>query len=309
MRVVAATDADLEARAAGGGFKAPLFHRLAGYVLRLPPLRERRDDIARLLVHFLRLELAAAGEPAHLGRPIRSRPPWLRAAAVAALVRHDWPGNVRELRNAARRLVIASRGAPRAHAERLLAELASPRRRAGAAGAAARAARAADHRPSACSRRCASTGGRPAPPPPRSASPRRHCTRSCSGMPGVRKARDLGRAEILGASEPAGGDVDAMAAALQVSRRGLVLRMRELEMDLVRARRWATSGPGRSGPAQPRAERASRTDRGDRRRGPRARAGRDRRPPVPVGSVLDARYRLLERSAGAAWARSTARAT
>src|SRR5690606_584647 len=70
VRVGAATDADLSARIADGRFRAPLLHRLAGYVIHLPPLRERRDDIPRLLVHFLRRELAAAGEPDHLaGEP------------------------------------------------------------------------------------------------------------------------------------------------------------------------------------------------------------------------------------------------
>ena len=62
VRVLAATDADLEARAAAGEFRAPLLHRLAGYEIWLPPLRERRDDVGRLLIHFLRRELAPLGE-------------------------------------------------------------------------------------------------------------------------------------------------------------------------------------------------------------------------------------------------------
>ncbi|HEY4574547.1 MAG TPA: sigma-54 factor interaction domain-containing protein, partial [Thermoanaerobaculia bacterium] len=57
VRVVAATDADLETAAAQGRFRAPLLHRLRGFEIRLPPLRQRRDDVGRLLLAFLRQEL------------------------------------------------------------------------------------------------------------------------------------------------------------------------------------------------------------------------------------------------------------
>ena len=55
MMIVAATDANLEEQIREGRFKAPLMHRLAGYDIRLPPLRERREDIAPLAMHFLKL--------------------------------------------------------------------------------------------------------------------------------------------------------------------------------------------------------------------------------------------------------------
>ena len=231
VRVVAATDADIEARAADGGFKAPLFHRLAGYVLQVPPLRERRDDVARLLVRFLREELAAAGEPARMDPddPFAGEP-WLRAGAVAALVRHAWPGNVRELRNAARRLVIDSRGAARAHAERLLAELP-----AAAPAPAARSGRAVE--PEAVLAALQQHGWKPGAAAAALGISKTTLYGLMQRLPGVRKARDLSRAEILESHRATGGDLEAMAAALQVSRRGLVLRMRELEMDLVRAPR------------------------------------------------------------------------
>jgi two-component system nitrogen regulation response regulator GlnG len=223
VRVVAATDADIEARAAAGSFKAPLLHRLAGYVLRLPPLRARRDDIARLLVRFLREELAAAGEPAWLDEDgSDGAGPWLRAPAVAALVRHDWPGNVRELRNAARRLVIDSRGAPRAQAERLIAELA------GAARPAAPAPRSLE--PEAVVAALEQHGWKPGAAAAALGISKTTLYALMQRLPGVRKARDLSRAEILACQRETGGDVDAMAAALKVSRRGLVLRMRELEV-------------------------------------------------------------------------------
>ena len=101
VRVVAATDADLERASEVGSFRAPLLHRLAGYEIRLPPLRERADDVARLWVHFLRQELA---DP-----PWQRADPWPSTALVARLVRARWQGNVRQLRNVTRRLATAHR--------------------------------------------------------------------------------------------------------------------------------------------------------------------------------------------------------
>ena len=63
VRVIAATDADLASAVADNRFRAPLLHRLAGFEIHLPPLRQRRDDVARLLDHFLRQEARALGEP------------------------------------------------------------------------------------------------------------------------------------------------------------------------------------------------------------------------------------------------------
>ncbi len=102
VRIIAATDAALEAAIADGRFRAPLLHRLAGFEIRLPALRQRRDDIARLFFHFLREESKGLDlEPAEQ--------PWPPADLVARLVEHDWPGNVRQLRNVTRRLLIARR--------------------------------------------------------------------------------------------------------------------------------------------------------------------------------------------------------
>jgi two-component system nitrogen regulation response regulator GlnG len=113
VRVVAATDADLEKLVANGRFRAPLLHRLQGDQIRLPPLRARRDDVGRLLIHFLRQELEAAGEAQLLDDPGPRGRPWLPARLVARLAAADWPGNVRELRNVARRLAAgASAAAP-----------------------------------------------------------------------------------------------------------------------------------------------------------------------------------------------------
>ena len=108
VRIIAATDARLEALIASGGFGAPLLHRLAGYEIHLPALRERRDDIARLLLHFLGLDLAETGDTELLDRT--GATPWLPLPLARTIVQHHWQGNVRQLRNVVRQLVIGSRG-------------------------------------------------------------------------------------------------------------------------------------------------------------------------------------------------------
>lgn len=111
VRVIAATDEKLEAAVAEKRFSEPLLHRLNGYEIRLPPLRERREDIGPLLLHFLRQELAAIGEGEQLApRPLTERP-WLEASDFAKIALGELRGNVRALRNVARQLVISSRGA------------------------------------------------------------------------------------------------------------------------------------------------------------------------------------------------------
>ncbi len=109
VRVLAATDADLESAIADGRFRGPLFHRLSGFEIHLPPLRDRLEDLGLLLLYFLDLELETLGEGP---RPSRSPKPWLPASVVATLARCHWPGNVRQLRNVARQLLLYNRGEP-----------------------------------------------------------------------------------------------------------------------------------------------------------------------------------------------------
>ncbi len=96
VRVIAATNADLPALAAAGKFRADLLDRLAFDVVRLPPLRERRDDVLLLAEHF------ATKMTAELKRDYFSG---FAPGATEALLAHDWPGNVRELRNVVERSV------------------------------------------------------------------------------------------------------------------------------------------------------------------------------------------------------------
>jgi two-component system nitrogen regulation response regulator GlnG len=111
VRLVAATDAQLERQIQEGRFREPLLHRLAGYDLRVPPLRERREDIGLLFHHFAREELAALDEE-HPRPEEDGGEPWLPAALASRLVLYRWPGNIRQLRNLTRQIVIGSQGLP-----------------------------------------------------------------------------------------------------------------------------------------------------------------------------------------------------
>jgi len=98
VRVITATDADLEQAIAGGRFRGPLYYRLAGYLIRLPPLRERRDDLGRLLYHFLDRELGELGGlPGETGER-----PWPPAEVVARLALH-WSRAHEQIRRSADR--------------------------------------------------------------------------------------------------------------------------------------------------------------------------------------------------------------
>ncbi|TNF35823.1 MAG: sigma-54 factor interaction domain-containing protein, partial [Deltaproteobacteria bacterium] len=95
VRLVAATDLDLDAAMRAERFRAPLYYRLATREVVVPPLRERRADVGRLLVSFLREALAPGGRAALLDPPLDQREVWLPGRLVARLARHTWPGNVR----------------------------------------------------------------------------------------------------------------------------------------------------------------------------------------------------------------------
>jgi DNA-binding NtrC family response regulator len=101
VRLVAATNRDIVQAIADGEFREDLFHRLNVVQLRLPPLRERGDDILLLAEHFLK---SFAGS---MNRSVKRTSP----AARQKLLAHHWPGNVRELRNVIERALILERGA------------------------------------------------------------------------------------------------------------------------------------------------------------------------------------------------------
>ncbi len=103
VRVIATTNRDLQAEIAAGRFREDLYYRLAVVPLRMPPLRERREDVPVLARHFLARSAEASGMP----------PRDLTEDAVAAMQAYEWPGNVRELRNLADWLLIMAPGEPR----------------------------------------------------------------------------------------------------------------------------------------------------------------------------------------------------
>jgi PAS domain S-box-containing protein len=93
VRIVAATNQDLDAAVKAGRFREDLFHRLGQFQLRVPPLRERPEDIVALAEHFLSLKTPGSS---------------FSPAAISALLSHLWPGNVRELRNLIARAAVES---------------------------------------------------------------------------------------------------------------------------------------------------------------------------------------------------------
>ena len=100
VRYIAATNRDLGARVGQGEFREDLFYRLNVFPIRVPPLRERREDIPRLARHFL----------AMISARVQKRIDDFTPDALSALMQYDWPGNVRELSNVVERLVILCAG-------------------------------------------------------------------------------------------------------------------------------------------------------------------------------------------------------
>jgi DNA-binding NtrC family response regulator len=95
-RVVAATNRDLRAAVESGAFREDLYFRLGAFVINVPPLRDRRDDIPPLVHHFM---VRAASR---MKKDVRA----MSADAMSALMRYSWPGNIRELEHAVERAVI-----------------------------------------------------------------------------------------------------------------------------------------------------------------------------------------------------------
>jgi two-component system response regulator AtoC len=109
VRIIAATNKDLEQAAAEGSFREDLYYRLAVFPIRIPPLRERPADVQPLARHFLRL----------LTRGPSRTAPLLTPGAVEALQGHSWPGNVRELQNVIERSLVLCGGRGEIEAEDL----------------------------------------------------------------------------------------------------------------------------------------------------------------------------------------------
>ncbi|MBL8972808.1 MAG: sigma-54-dependent Fis family transcriptional regulator [Myxococcales bacterium] len=238
VRVIAATEVDLEAAVQAGSFRLSLLYRLAGYEIWLPPLRSRRADIPRLLMHLIRAELRRGGgeeeERAFTGDALVRLPPSL----MASLVRLEWPGNVRQLNNVARQIVALGRVGrdPRSCAAlaRLLAPVPAARDEA---------------TPAVVPERAPSAAPRAATPGPEALAAvleRNHWKIDVTARelgisktslyariarsPGLHTAGDISRAELLRCRARHGGDLKRMAEELRVSLRALQLRLRELRL-------------------------------------------------------------------------------
>ena len=239
LRILAATDARLEEAVEQGEFREPLLQRLSAYVIHLPALRKRREDIGRLFFPFLTTELEkAAGGDSLDGNTSR---PWLPAAVLAALALDNWPGNVRQLRNVATRLAVRFHDRQRLKSHEVLPwlqeQLSTP-----------------------------ADPSRPAPAPPSQEATPRHqyrdpadvsedelidCLRTnqwqirpsakalnlsrgslyslVAKSDRIRKAKDLSASEIEKALKANDHKIEAAAQALEVSKEGLKIRMTELE--------------------------------------------------------------------------------
>ena len=114
VRIVAATNCDLEIASREGSFRSDLYYRLSAYIITVPPLRERREDIPGLVEHFVCNR--------DFSRRINTT---VSRSAMRALLAYNWPGNVRELKNAIERAIILSRQTRKIRPEHLAPTLTS----------------------------------------------------------------------------------------------------------------------------------------------------------------------------------------
>ncbi|MBZ4419012.1 sigma 54-interacting transcriptional regulator [Myxococcus sp. RHSTA-1-4] len=245
VRLVSATDSDLEARIQERLFKAPLLHRLAGFEIHMPPLRERREDIGPLFLHFARQELEGLEGAERLSSSDPRAKPWLPASLAVRLLRYGWPGNVRQLRNVVRQLIIGSRGLPHLRVDTRLEQTldsdAMPvpgRALSQEEPSASEATEAKAHR-----RKPAEVTEQELLEALRACAWDLKATADWLGIPRpsvyvlidksslLRTARDLSPEEITRCYHECEGDLDRMVQRLEVSRRALQRRVRELGLD------------------------------------------------------------------------------
>lgn len=261
VRLLCATDADLEQAVMEGNFREALLHRIQVCSIDVPALRQRRDSIATLLLHFLREQLQVIGATDRLNPTTRAVDAWLPLSVVAELVAYDWPGNIRQLRNIAMEMAIRGVHAlavtipPSLHRARKL------RKRPISGDFVSERRASAEHR-----RRTGDDPEHTGPQPkvigpvgvrilPKDISDsditkalelnawnltatarslgmaKNTLSGRMRGIEGVRRAAELTLEEIQRAREQAGGDAAKTAALLQVSTRALLVRLHELRQE------------------------------------------------------------------------------
>jgi DNA-binding NtrC family response regulator len=233
VRIVTATNRDLGAEVAAGKFRADLYSRLEGPMLAIPPLRDRRDDIPRLFVHFLAARVAEeqrSGQASSLAWLLQdpgSQSPPIPMEFVLRLLGRDWARNVRELEKAVAAVAALNRGAksfqappldqgPARAQDRISAPPGEPISAAKPAITEAvlvRELEANDH-----------VQGRVA----RALGISRTTLDKWLRELGISRPKDIPRDAIEAALQETGGDIEQMARILKVSVRGLKLRMTEL---------------------------------------------------------------------------------
>jgi Nif-specific regulatory protein len=200
VRMVSATNRDLEAMIKDGKFREDLYYRLNVFPIHLPPLRERIDDLPRLVEHFV------AKFARQSGKGLRG----ISAEAVALMQQYSWPGNVRELENVVERAIIVARGP-----EIAATDLDFGRR--GVHGGAAAGGGVVSHvAPSSGSQPQAFGAGAVAAP-----------ASSGAAKPLAARLLDEEKREIMAAIDRLGGNIAGAARALGINRSTLYYRLRK----------------------------------------------------------------------------------
>ncbi len=228
-RLIAATDADLEAMIQAGQFRQALLQRLNAYEIRLAPLRHRREDIGRLVRHFLAEAYTSQGDPTWLARRDPEGSPFWPTDLAELLCRFDWPGNLRQLRHFIQRLVLDSDGRPQLAADPATLALLTPPAAAddGEAPTAPTRPRPREIPRARLEEALAETAYEPA------AAARLLGISRASIYNMIRRHPDLSIAADLPASRireelARTGDIDRCAQSLRVSRKALQARIHEL---------------------------------------------------------------------------------
>jgi DNA-binding NtrC family response regulator len=231
VRVIAATDNDLDAAVASGRFRQALLFRLRGLTLRLQPLRERPADVAVQLVHFLSRSLDTLGQHDRLQLRSWHDAPWLDLPAVEAALIARWPGNSRELRATAGQAALRHATAPHvqlATGDSGLTSIpsdSSVRRAAGVdlqPAAATRLSESAVRDALTLNNNSVRGAARALQVAPNTLYARMHEL-------GIHRAGDLSDEALAAARSATGGDLELMARQLGVSLRGLQRRLGRIE--------------------------------------------------------------------------------
>jgi two-component system, NtrC family, response regulator AtoC len=230
VRLVTATNRDLQAELATGSFREDLFYRLNVVPIHLPPLRERREDIPLLVDHFI----------AKFNERLRKQITGIEPATVARLVNYNWPGNIRELENVIERTMLFCEG-PKIKPADLPGELlvgmaAGPTATAAAAALAAAGAAAAAGAPANGGEErltppgaAAAVGAGAAPSQSSPALPVAGSEAVSSLKEAVRVETERVERELIQrALDETGGNVTQAARKLKISRKSLQVKMKEL---------------------------------------------------------------------------------